>query len=135
LDRAVLDRTNTIGLFETPFRLLHLGVPLPPHDLALLRDIAKWRNEIVHHVPTYPHEEARAKLQRMFDLILRFSRDELGLDLKTLVPKRHYAMANGLLAEWASVVAKAQVHAASSGLRVLEFPCPDCDAPKVVTTT
>src|SRR5687767_9535552 len=45
--------TSTVSLSHLPQRLRNLNVPLEPKDIALIKTVADWRNQIVHHMPSF----------------------------------------------------------------------------------
>ncbi|HUH08764.1 MAG TPA: hypothetical protein VML96_13270 [Egibacteraceae bacterium] len=134
LDGETIDRQRTVGLRELPNRLRHLGVALDESDVSLVRLVAAWRNDIVHHVPAFPEKDASAKAQRMFDFLLRFARIELGQDMQDLVSADFYRLANDLLDEWRHVVERARADAAASGRELIDHECPGCGAERVLTS-
>ena len=136
LDAEALDRSKTVGLRELPLRLLHLGVVVSPAEIATIREVAKWRNEIVHHTPTFDRNEAVAKLGEIYNFVGNFLVHRLGVELRSVIPPDLFSTAGELLEEWESVVAEASSRAAiaasESGGTVLGETCPSCGAASVL---
>lgn len=133
LDAETLDRSKTVGLRELPLRLAHLGVQIRPRNLETIRQVARWRNEIVHHTPTYDRNSALAKLGEIYEFLGSFLVHQLAIDLKNIIPNDLYKTAATLLKEWKEVVAEARRRASQSGETVLPDPCPRCGADQVLT--
>ena len=72
LDSEKLNRSKTVGLYELPFRLSHFGVQTSESELATIREVARWRNEIVHHTPTYERNTAIARLGEVYNFLGSF---------------------------------------------------------------
>jgi hypothetical protein len=62
---------RTITLDRIPQRLANLGFALDPDQASLISCFAKWRNEVVHHLPTYDERAARAQLPQLLDFVAR----------------------------------------------------------------
>jgi hypothetical protein len=45
--------TSTVSLSHLPQRLRNLNVSLDPKEIALIKTVANWRNQIVHHMPSF----------------------------------------------------------------------------------
>jgi hypothetical protein len=133
LDSEKLDRSKTVGLYELPFRLSHFGVQTSESELATIRDVAKWRNEIVHHTPTYERQSAIARLGEIYDFLASFLVHQLKVDLKSVISADLYKTANELLSEWKLVIAEARGRATESGEMLRSEICPACGADGVLT--
>jgi hypothetical protein len=133
LDNETLDRSRTVGLRELPLRLSHLGVEISPAELATIREVSRWRNEIVHHTPTYNRKTALAKLGEIYDFLGSFLVHQLSIDLKKVIPKELYKIAGALLTEWKGVIREAQERASKARQTVLPDACPGCGAENVLT--
>jgi HEPN domain-containing protein/ribosomal protein S27E len=123
---------KTVSLYDLPQRLLNLGVKIEPEEIDLVRQCAKWRNEIVHHLPAFDHEEAEVQFPKLLDFIAAFMRRELGTGLKKVLPTRWYRKANQLLKEWQHAVKEAQDQATQAG-NVLAEICPECGSSDVLS--
>ncbi len=133
LDSEKLDRSKTVGLYELPFRLSHFGVQTNESELATIRDVAKWRNEIVHHTPTYDRNSAIARLGEVYNFLASFLVNQLKVDLKSAISADLYKTASELLSEWKGVIAEARGRAIESGETPRSETCPACGADGVLT--
>jgi len=133
LDSEKLDRSKTVGLYELPFRLSHFGVQTSESELATIRDVAKWRNEIVHHTPTYERSSAIARLGEVYNFLASFLVQQLKVDLKSVISADLYKTASELLLEWKGVIAQARDRATKSGETQRSETCPACGAAGVLT--
>src|SRR5262249_46778949 len=133
LDAETLDRSRTVGLRELPLRLSHLGVQISATEIETIREVSRWRNEIVHHTPTYDRKSALAKLGEIYNFLGFFLVHQLGLDLKSVISTDLYKTAGTLLDEWKNVVAEARLRASQVGQTVLQDACPRCGAERVLT--
>lgn len=133
LDAETLDRSRTVGLRELPLRLSHLGVQISATEIETIREVSRWRNEIVHHTPTYDRKSALAKLGEIYNFLGFFLVHQLGLDLKSVISTDLYKTAGMLLDEWKNVVAEARLRASQVGQTVLPDACPRCGAERVLT--
>lgn len=131
IDKRPPDR-RSVGLSAIPGRLENLSVPLADGDADMVRRFANWRNDVVHHLPTYDEHEARQQLPQLLDFLVKFLRDDLGVSLRSALPRELYSSANKLLTQWASVVAEAAARAEAEG-GVLSEPCPVCGASGVMS--
>jgi len=123
---------RTVSLRALPQRLANLGMPLAASQAQLIAAIAEWRNEIVHHAPSFDPQAARRQLPQLLDFLAAFLRAELNTPLETFLPKRLFKVAHRLLADWQKAVAAAQVSASREG-GVLGDACPRCGSTSVMS--
>ena len=116
---------QTISLNKLPQRLSNLGVQVDPKEAELIATFAEWRNQIVHHMPSFDEKAADRQLPRLLDFLAVFLRRELGTPLEDFLPKSLYRTALALLREWGRVVQNARAQAEAEG-SVLSKTCPDC---------
>jgi len=131
IDSKDLIREQTVSLSNLPQRLQNLGIILPPKEAKLIRTFADWRNQIVHHMPSFNIKAAKMQLPQLLDFISVFLRRDLDTPLEAFLPKQLYKTANGLLEEWGRVVSTAREIAKKKG-NVLPNACPDCGATGVL---
>lgn len=131
IDAKNFENEDTVSLRNLSHRLTNLGVPIHVKEVQLVKTIAEWRNQIVHHMPTFDKELANLQLKRLLDFLANFSKRELNTPLESFLPKYLYKMVNGLLKEWDNVVSKARQKANKEG-SVLTSPCPDCGTTQVL---
>jgi predicted RNA-binding Zn-ribbon protein involved in translation (DUF1610 family) len=131
IDSKDLIREQTVSLSNLPQRLKNLGITLPSKEANLIRTFADWRNQIVHHMPSFDSKTAKLQLPQLLDFISVFLRRELETPLETFLPKQLYKTANGLLQEWERVASTAREIAKKEG-NVLPNACPDCGATEVL---
>jgi len=124
---------KTVGLASLPTRLSNLGVFLEEDDRLLIRQIAEWRNDIVHHVPDYDRTDAENKLGGLYDFLVRFLDRELGKKVQDYLPTDLYGLMDGLVAAWQEVVDKARKAAAKEGRVDPDNNCPNCAIKLVVS--
>ena len=125
IDTRVPQRERTVSLSALPQRLTNLGMPLGSKQACLIKEIARWRHQIVHHMPEFDPEVARKQLPKLLDFLATFLRDELGTPLESFLPNDLYNAANLLLNDWQEAVATASAKAAQEG-NVLPDTCPQC---------
>lgn len=123
---------RTVSLRALPCRLANLGMPLLPAQVQLIAATAAWRNEIVHHAPSFDPQAARRQLPPLLNFIADFLRTELNAPLETFLPKRLFKVADGLVADWQKAVAAARASASRDG-EVLEDACPRCGSAAVMS--
>jgi HEPN domain-containing protein len=116
---------QTISLSKLPQRLVNLGVQVDPKELELIAKFAEWRNQIVHHMPSFDEESADRQLPLLLDFLAVFLRRELHTLLEDFLPQSLYKTASALLQEWERVIQKARAQAQVEG-NVLSEACPDC---------
>jgi hypothetical protein len=85
--RPSSSRQQTVALDCIPERLANLSMPLNKADVLLVRDMARWRNEVVHHLASYNREHARQQVPRLLDFIAAQLRDRLGAPLESFLPR------------------------------------------------
>jgi len=122
---------QTIPLSKLPQRLGNLGVQVDPNEAELIATFGEWRNQIVHHMPSFDKKAAQRQLPRLLDFLAVFLRRELDTPLEDFLPKSLYKTASALLREWERVVKKATDQAQSEG-SVLSEACPDCGTARVL---
>lgn len=132
IDFKELKRKQTVSLRFLPQRLKNLSVSITSNECNLIRTFADWRNEIVHHMPTFDKKAAQLQLPQLLDFISMFLRKELYNPLETFLPKRLYKTANGLLQEWERVISEAHKKA-KSDKNIISNACPNCGASGVLT--
>jgi HEPN domain-containing protein len=116
---------QTVSLNKLAQRLSNLGVQVDPKEAGLIRTFAEWRNQIVHHMPSFDEKAADRQLPQLLDFLAVFLRRELGTPLEGFLPKSLYRTASALLREWKRVVQNASRQAEAEG-SVLSESCPDC---------
>ncbi len=125
IDARSFHGEQTISLNKLPQRLSNLGVQVDPKEVELITTFAEWRNQIVHHMPSFDEKVADKQFPRLLDFLSVFLRRELGTPLEGFLPKSLYRTASILLREWERVVQKARDQAQAEG-GVLSESCPDC---------
>lgn len=125
IDARSFREEQTISLSKLPQRLGNLGVQLNPQEAELIGTFGKWRNQIVHHMPSFDEKAADRQLPRLLDFLAVFLRRELETPIEDFLPRSLYKTASALLREWERVVQKASTQAQAEG-SVLSEACPDC---------
>jgi len=123
---------HTVSLSKLPQRLRNFGVKLSADETRLILTFAEWRNQIVHHMPSFEMSAANKQLPLLLDFLAVFLRRELGIPLEKFLPKSLYRTAASMLRDWARVVEKARTDAKAEG-SVLSEACPACGATDVLT--
>ncbi len=131
IDAASFQGVQTISLANLPQRLINLDVRMEPKEAELISTIAKWRNQIVHHMPLFNEKAADKQLPRLLDFLAVFLRRELNTPLEDFLPKSLYRIASTLLKEWKRVAQAAKSKAQAEG-SVLSESCPVCGAAEVL---
>lgn len=132
VDAQEIDRSRTVGLRDLPFRLRNLGIPIGRAEAKLIARVRGWRNEIVHHLPTFEHEEATRDLGGLFDLLLGFLARQLSIDIRSFVGRDLYKVLNGIVGEWERLVSDAEQRAQEEGSVTETDQCPNCGRRGVV---
>lgn len=132
IDAESRDDQETVALRNLPQRLTNLGIQIDLEEAQLVRTIAAWRNQIVHHMPRFDRAQAERQLPRLLDFIARFLRQQLGVSLETFLPRSLYRTVNGLLKDWQVVVRAAQRKAKRVG-GALDLPCLGCGVQHVLS--
>jgi len=132
IDSKNLDRAKTVSMGDVPRRLTNLDVQLDLNDVELIHLLRQWRNDVVHHMPGFDLETAKHKLVRLFDFLASFTRRELDVPLKDILPSDLYKFASETLSGWQVDVEKAR-EAARVADYMLEKACPDCGATGVLS--
>ena len=131
IDTRAPQKEQTVSLSALPQRLANLGMPLGSRRAQLIAAIAEWRNQIVHHMPSFDARAAQRQLPQLLDFLADFLRTELGTPLETFLPKALYKVAHRLLTDWQKAVAAAQASATQEG-GVLPDTCPRCGSAAVM---
>lgn len=132
LDTPNPDSARSVSLSALPRRLANLGFPLEDSDARLVLRLAEWRNEIVHHMPSFETEAARQQVPKLLDFIATYLRTELDTPLEGFLPTGLYRAADGVLDDWRRAVAHAQAAAFAEDTEILEEACPYCGAAGVL---
>jgi len=131
IDTKAPHREQTVSLSALPQRLANLGMPLSPRQAQLIGEIAEWRHQIVHHMPSFDPQVARQQLLQLLDFLAGFLRTELGTPLETFLPTDLFKLAHRLLIDWQEAVGTAQANATQEG-SVLPDICPRCGGAAVM---
>lgn len=126
IDLKDLTKGDTLSLSKLPQRLINLGINISDSGTSLIRNVANWRNEIVHHMPNYEERKAVTELGKLYDFLVAFLRDELKLDIRNIIPKSLFPLLNEILKEWQVLVREAKEKAAIEGEINLVEECPVC---------
>jgi len=132
IDSKELRKEQTVSLRYLPQRLNNLGVSITSDECSLIRTFADWRNEIVHHMPSFDKKVAQIQLPQLLDLISVFLRRDLSHPLETFIPRRLFRTANGILKEWERVVSEAR-EKAKGDKNLIPNACPNCGASGILT--
>jgi hypothetical protein len=132
IDSQALGNENTVSLGRIPQRLENLGLPLGREQARLIRRIAGWRHEIVHHMPTFDSSHARRQLPLLLDFIAGYLRRELATPLEDFLPRELFPTASQLLDDWRTAVDAAREKAAAAGDVLPLSRCPRCGGIEVV---
>ena len=125
IDAKDFTNEHSVSLRNLPHRLINFGVPIHVREVRFVENMAKWRNQILHHMPTFDKELADFQLKHLLDFLAKFLKRELNAPLESFLPKNLYKTVNGLLKEWEYVISEARRKANKEG-GILAFPCPDC---------
>ena len=131
IDTKSPQREQTVSLAALPQRLANLGIPLDSAQAQLIRDIAEWRHQIVHHMASFDAQVARRQLPLLLDFLACFLRTALDAPLETFLPTDLHKVAQGLLIDWQKAVVAAQANATQEGNVILDI-CPRCGGAEVM---
>jgi HEPN domain-containing protein len=132
IDALNVATKKTVSLDEVPRRLLNLGIKIKPEAEQLVHQCAKWRNQIVHHLPDFDPHEAEIQFPKMLNFIASFMRRELNTPIETVLPPHWYKAAKVILEDWKHAIAAAQLRAKKAG-HVLPDACPRCGSHGVLS--
>lgn len=134
IDSKKLKNERTVSLRNLPQRLINLGISIEPREVNLIKMFADWRNQIVHHMPSFDRKKVTHQLPHLLDFISIFLRKELDFPVEKILPKRLYKTVNGLLEEWERVKSEARDKARREGEgKILNNACPNCGVSNVLT--
>jgi hypothetical protein len=125
-------REHTVALSSIPQRLANLAAGFGSAEARLVVTFADWRNQIVHHMPSFDERQARNQLPHLLDFIAAYLRNELDTPLESFLPKDLFRAASSLLTDWEDAVRGAAARAAEEG-SVLRDTCPLCGAVAVIS--
>ena len=131
IDAKSFHGKHTVSMSKLPQRLSNLGVQIEPHEAKLIKSFVEWRNQIVHHMPSFDGEAADKQFPQLLNFLVVFLRRELDTPLRKFLPKSLYKTASKLLSEWKHVLKIATTDAQGEG-NVLSEACPDCGTPGVL---
>jgi hypothetical protein len=131
VDAPTFRGEQTVSLTKLPQRLNNFGVEIGAQDTKLVAKFAEWRNQIVHHMPSFDTKAAESQLPQLLDFLAAFLRSELETLLEDFLPKAMFKTAGVLLKEWERVVEQARAQAQKEG-NILSDPCPACGATAVL---
>jgi hypothetical protein len=131
IDAPTFEAEQTISLVKLPQRLSNFAVEIKAQDAKLVGKFAEWRNQIVHHMPSFDAKAAESQLPHLLDFLAAFLRSELQTLLEDFLPKGMFKTAGVLLKEWERVVEQARAQAEKEG-NILSEPCPACGATAVL---
>lgn len=132
IDSKKVEKEQTVSLRYLPQRLNNLSVSVAAEEAILIQTFAEWRNQIVHHMPSFDKKAAHLQLPQLLDFISIFLRRFLDTPLEEVLPKRLYRTANGLLKEWARVISEAR-EKAKLDENIIPNACPRCGASGVLS--
>lgn len=132
IDSKRLLAEHTVMLGDLPQRLANLGVALDAKSAEMIRRFATWRNEIVHHLPSYEEQHARSQVPALLDFLADYLDAELDMPLKSFLPLELFRVASDELEKWKRVVAAAVERAQAEG-EPLSEACSDCGTNNVLS--
>lgn len=132
IDKPLAELGDTISLKMLPRRLRNLGMPLGQDEVSLVHDLSAWRDDIVHHMPSFDRDAAYLKVQRLLDFLARFLRRELDTPLEEFLRKDLYPAARRLLDDFQDADKAARERAQYAGKLLRGISCPRCSGLDVV---
>lgn len=118
--------TFTIELSGAPTRLINLGINLSREEVADIELFSKWRNTIVHHLPTHENKAAKVKLEQIYNFIINFLVNELNENFKLFLPKKYYVQMQTYIDALNQEITFAKQKAVDSGHVDYLNRCPIC---------
>jgi HEPN domain-containing protein len=131
IDAGGTKKFRTVSLRALPQRLANLGIPLRVEEKTLIDQMGDWRNQIVHHTPSYDPKAAEHQLPLLLNFLATTLRNEFEIPLETFLPKPLYKTAMRMLDDWERAVAEARDSAKAAG-KVYTDSCPECEAAGVM---
>jgi len=132
LDRESFNDALTVRFCDLPQRLLNMGINISLSDKALLLKVAKWRNDIAHHLPKHSQKDAKLHLSQVYDFYAKFIKNEKISRINRVLPIKLYKIVKGLFKKWHEIVKEAQT-LARKGQILVGCMCPDCIVPDTLT--
>lgn len=133
IDTRDTKHAKTVSLRAIPHRLANLGNALSSSDAQLVGDIAAWRHEIVHHLPSYDKDIAGRQLPKLLDFLAGQLRTELGRPLEQFLPASLYRDASRYIDDWRNAVEAARLKAHAAGDLIPSSVCPNCAGVEVMS--
>jgi len=124
--------SHTVTLGNLPQRMSNLGMPLDHEQAQLVREIAGWRNQIIHHMPEFDGHAAKQQLPKLLDFLASYMRTEMGVALEDFLPPDMYRDASNLLSDWRNAIEAARDLASQEGRVVVRGVCPVCTGVEVM---
>lgn len=132
IDTKAPRKERTLSLSMLPQRMSNFGIPLHSTQVQLIRRIAQWRHQIVHHTGEFDPKLAQSQLAQLLDFLAGYMRSNLKTPLEDFLPKELYKDANTFLSDWQVAITAAQHKAVVEG-NVLPDSCPRCGSRDVMT--
>lgn len=123
---------NTLSLSKLPLRLKNSGVTLNENDRKLISDIAKWRNDLVHNIPTHNNNSAKRKIGKLFDFIFSFLSKELNKEITEIMSSAQISSMKRIISEANDLIEDAKQKAIKNSGQEYRYPCNECHEQFVV---
>lgn len=133
IDSIQIANGFTVPLSVLPLRLKNLGVKIGDRENQLIKKVAKWRNDIVHYIPTHEPETAKVTLCQLYNFAISFLKNELGEDIKNILPKKFYSLMHNTIDELRQIIDEAKRKALKKGHVDNECSCPICNIKGVIS--
>ena len=122
----------TVALSKLPDRLKNLGVHLNEHDRKLIQDIANWRNDLVHNIPSHNPKVASTYLGKLYDFLFTFLSKELNKDITDIMSPSEISHMKDIIKEANALVQNAKNNALENNGQNHDYLCNDCHEKDVI---
>ncbi len=118
---------HTVSLRKGLKRLRNAGISFSQDEIALIEVVVGWRDSVAHRRSKIGEADARERLGAIYRLIAQFCSNELGQEIRDLLPRPQYLEYQNLLRRSQAALKDAQGMALISDIRQVGVEnCPEC---------
>lgn len=125
-------KSKTIELSQLPGKLNKMGIHLSKDDKKTITDLANWRNDIVHNMPTHDINIAIKKLGKLYNFIFSFLSDQLNKDIKNILSISQITNMKRIILKADALVTQAKKNASLHSGEEFSYACNECKETQVI---
>lgn len=127
-----LNGKKTVMLSKLPKRLKNLGVTLDEKDCKLISDMADWRNDLVHNIPSHNPKLAKKEIGKLYDFLFSFLSKELSKEVTDIMDASEISGMQNIIKEAETLINKSKKSASDNNGHSHPYPCNECHEQDIV---